>query len=61
MVASYNVVPIGNNPSIMGNLAKEPLDVIWHRPRYTELRQKFLAGQVENMLCAGCTKDAIES
>lgn len=47
--------------TIMGNLANERLDAIWHGPRYTALRQKFLAGQVEDMLCAGCSKDAVES
>jgi molybdenum cofactor biosynthesis enzyme MoaA len=45
--------------SIMGDLTRNTLYNIWHGPRYSELRKRFLAGNITGMLCDGCTKDAV--
>lgn len=45
--------------SVMGDLSRERLRDVWHGPRYTELRQRFLTGNITGMLCDGCTKDAV--
>lgn len=47
--------------SIMGDLSRDRLRDIWHGSRYTELRRRFLEGNVKGMICDGCTKDAVES
>ncbi len=45
--------------SVMGDLSRDPLPTIWHGARYTEMRRRFLAGEVQGTLCDGCTKDAV--
>lgn len=44
--------------SIMGDLTKHRLYDVWHGERYTDSRRRFLQGNVNGMLCDGCTKDA---
>ena len=45
--------------SVMGDLSRDPLPTIWHGARYTEMRRRFLTGEVQGTLCDGCTKDAV--
>ncbi|MEJ2169513.1 MAG: SPASM domain-containing protein, partial [Desulfobacterales bacterium] len=42
--------------SIMGDLTRQPLADIWYGSRYSQYRRQFLAGDVQNMICASCFK-----
>ncbi len=42
--------------SVMGDLRRQPLAGIWYGPRYSELRQRFSAGDVRGMICQNCLK-----
>ena len=44
--------------SVMGDLTKDSLADIWHGKRYTEYRRRFMAGDVNGMICACCRKQA---
>ncbi|MCD6385094.1 radical SAM protein [Candidatus Sumerlaeota bacterium] len=43
--------------TIMGDLREQTLYEIWHSEKYRRYRQRFLAGELDGMLCAGCKKE----
>ncbi len=43
---------------VMGDTNTQSLREIWNNPKYQSFRRRFLSGQVEGMLCDGCTKDS---
>lgn len=47
--------------AIMGDLSKYSLRDIWTGETYTRYRDRFLKGDVNGMLCDGCTKDSVGS
>lgn len=42
--------------TVLGDLKTTLLRGIWHGERYTELRRRFLAGDLKGTLCEGCRK-----
>ena len=44
---------------IMGDTRKSSLQEIWTNSKYGRFRERFLTGQVQGMLCDGCTKDNV--
>jgi MoaA/NifB/PqqE/SkfB family radical SAM enzyme len=42
---------------VMGDASRDSLAEIWHGERYRDFRRRFLSGDVQGMLCDGCTKD----
>ncbi len=40
--------------TILGNLKEQSLYEIWNGERFTEIRRRYLAGDLKGMLCAGC-------
>ena len=47
--------------SVMGDLKQESLADIWYGKRYSDYRDRFSAGDVKGMICAGCRKQAKKS
>ena len=47
--------------SVMGDLTRENLADICHGERYTDYRRRFMAGDVNGMICACCRKQAGKS
>jgi hypothetical protein len=44
--------------SVMGDLTRESLANTWHGRRYTDYRRRFADGDVKEMICARCLKQA---
>ena len=42
--------------SVMGDLANERMSDIWQSARYADYRRRFVAGDIEGMICYGCRK-----
>ncbi|MBN1476346.1 radical SAM protein [Candidatus Sumerlaeota bacterium] len=42
---------------VLGDANRESIAAIWHGERYRDFRRRFLTGEVQGMLCDGCTKD----
>jgi hypothetical protein len=47
--------------SIMGDLTREALANIWYGERYTDFRSRFDAGDVKEMICVRCFKQALQN
>ena len=42
--------------SVMGDVTKNRIADIWHGAKYADYRRRFAAGDIDGMICSGCTK-----
>ncbi|RLD98022.1 MAG: radical SAM protein [Aquificota bacterium] len=40
--------------TILGNLREQSLEEIWNSPRFTEIRKRYLVGDLKGLLCQKC-------